>query len=136
MAVTHILNPLETVMNLTKLIAATFVFFAFSAGPATSSASAQSIGLYTTTYHVEVEMEHWRSGFSYWQTVNSYTNPNSAVTRHRVLTAALEAGTLCDLLNCSDSFIVRDVRIRTEIRWNVFFADLPVYQSPYLMRSF
>ena len=125
-------------MSPTKLVAASVVLFFLTAGPAAPSASAQSIGFYEITYHVAVEKEHWTSGGRYWQNVASHDNHADAQLMYELLVSALESGDLCDILGCGDTIIIRDVRIRTEVKWHSMVAyDWGLFRSPFqLIRLF
>ncbi|OYP34163.1 hypothetical protein [Rhodopirellula sp. MGV] len=79
-----------------------------------------SIPLYTTSYSVQVEWYFWRSGGTYWATEFESDNYVEAELIYELFDAALESGTLVEILGGNiSSWIPIDVRLRTIRHWNI-----------------
>ena len=92
------------------------MFLLMTAFCGTSNAQ-RSIPAYKTTYCVQVKYELWRSGVSYWSTEFETTNRTEALLIYQLFEAALEAGSLCELLGCGSNWIIIDVRLKTKYEW-------------------
>ena len=97
------------------LIPALFTLAAF---PAVSEAQL-SIPLCETTYSVQVQYEHWRSGGRYWATKFTTDNQQDAQLMYDLFVAAREAGQLCDILGCSFDFIIVDIKLVTTTKCHI-----------------
>jgi hypothetical protein len=110
----------------------------FAAVPTVSEAQL-SVPLYTTTYKVQVEWSFWRSGGTYWETVFTTEDQDDAELMSALLDMALEAGNICDFLDCEETstWIPVDVRLLTEKKYNYDFLK-PQYESllPYQQNWF
>ena len=88
----------------------------FAAIPTVSEAQL-SIPFGTTTYSVEVQYEHWRSGTRYWSTVFDTENLEDAQLMYNLLFEAHQDGKICDFLPCSFDFIIVDVRLTWKTKY-------------------
>ena len=102
----------------------------FAAAPAVCEAQF-SLPLTTTTYKVQIEWWFWRSGGSYWETVFTTENQDDGELMYALFNGALEGGTVCDLLGRAKNFnwIVRDVKLVTETRFNYNVRQIRQYRS-------
>ena len=66
------------------------------------------------TYHVEVEVTHWRIGSPSWVSQFTTNDHEQAEFMRELFEIALEAGALRDMLGYSWQWLILDVRIRTE----------------------
>lgn len=82
----------------------------FAAVPAVSEAQV-SVPFVKTTYSVQVQKEFWRNGSTYWLTVFQTENLEDAELMFELLSDALEAGQICEYLDCGFDWIIRDVRL-------------------------
>ena len=103
--------------------------------PAMASATEPlSVPFVKTTYSVQLRYEMWRNGNAYWATEYQTSNYQDAVLMADLFEIALEAGEICELMNCSFDWIITDVRIVTKheyyqpAQYNYFQRDL-LYRS-------
>lgn len=103
-----------------------------AAAPSVSQAQT-SIPLSTTTYSIQVEKEHWRSGGRFWLTIFQTESQNDAELMLDLLEAALEAGVICEIVGCGPDYHITDVRMTSKTVWNIYPSDYqlrqPVYQQ-------
>jgi hypothetical protein len=76
-----------------------------------------SVPMFKTTYCVQVEHEMWRNGRSYWSTEYETSNQAEAQLIYQLFEAALESGSLCEMLGCDFDWIIVDVRLKTKHEW-------------------
>ena len=107
-----------------KLKYAIPMFLLFSSFCGVSEAQTYS---YKTTYCIQVKYEMWRNGSSYWATEYETSNLADAQLVFAFFEAALEDGSLCEILNCGFDWIVVDVRLKTKYEWYV--QPAPIWQN-------
>ena len=101
-----------------------------AADPAVCEAQS-AVPLTTTTYKVQIEWWFWRSGGSYWETIFTTENRDDAESMFELFDEALQDGTVCDVLGRAENFnwIVRDVRLVTETKFNYDFRQIKQFRS-------
>lgn len=107
--------------KLNTLLAVTVLLFA-----APQESNAQYL---KATYRVQVKYVKWTSGISYWSTVEETTDLQEAQWTYDLLEAALDAGVICDIMDCSFGWIITDVRIQTDWQWIIYRTDTYNFSS-------
>lgn len=76
-----------------------------------------SLSLYKTTYHVQVQYEMWRNGSTYWATEYETSDLADAQMLLQLFEAALNNGTLSEIMGAGPEWIAVDVRMTTKKEW-------------------
>jgi hypothetical protein len=104
----------------TKIAAIPFVA---AVSAANVSQAQTSIPLYTVSYQVQVRWEMWRNGNTYWALEYETSDPMVAQLVYELFEAALEDGSLGDILGGGFDWIPREVRLHTKYSWNLRRTD-------------
>ncbi len=83
-----------------------------------------SLPLYKTTYRIEVKYEMWRNGATYWATEYETANLAEAQLILQLFEAALEDGSLSEIMGCGFDWIAVDVRLTTKKEWLLNYEPL------------
>ena len=94
-------------LKLQTLIPAMLVVASFSSPSDVQAATPY----YTTSYTVEVKYEMWRNGASYWSELLETSDSREAEMTCELLLAALDNGTICQVMDCGFGWIIVDVRL-------------------------
>ena len=99
------------------------VFFLTAVSAASVSQAQSSMPLYTVSYQVQVRWEMWRNGNTYWAVEYETSNFLEADMVYELFLAALDEGSLGEILGGGFDWIPREVRLKTKYTWNLRRED-------------